>query len=77
MRRIERPPLAAANTASIHEGGGTVRAVMAQPLLCRSQADPRLGRDMGQWLRVLNVLTHKPSPNDGCQSGDGGGMHGL
>ncbi len=77
MLWIERPPLAAANTTSIHQGGCTTGAVTAQPLVGRAQADARLGGEMGQGLGVLNVSTHKPYLTDGCQSGVGVGMHGV
>jgi hypothetical protein len=77
MLWIERPPLAAANTATIHQGGGTTAAVTAQPLVGRAQADTRLGGEMSQGLGVLNVSTHKPFPTDRCQSGVGVGMHGV
>ena len=77
MLWFERPPLAAANTPSIHQGGGTTRAVTAQPLVGRAQADARLGGEVRQGLGVLNVSTHKPFPIDGCQSGVVVGMHGL
>jgi hypothetical protein len=77
MLWIERLPLASANTASIHQGGGTTGALAAQPLVGRAQADARSGGEMSQWISVLNVSTHKPFPTDGCQSGVGVGMHGL
>jgi hypothetical protein len=77
MLWIERPPLAAANTASIHQGSCTTGAVTAQPLVGRAQADPSLRGEMGQGLGVLNVSAHKPFPTDGCQSGVGVGMHGV
>jgi hypothetical protein len=77
MLWIERPPLAAANTASIHQGGGTTAAVTAQPLVGRAQADSSLRGEMGQGLGVLNVSAHKQFPTDGRQSGVGVGMHGV
>jgi hypothetical protein len=77
MLWIERPPLAAANTATIHQGGGTTAAVTAQPLVGRAQADSSLRGEMSQGLSVLNVSTHKPFPTDRCQSGVGVGMHGV
>jgi hypothetical protein len=77
MLWIERPPLAAANTASIQQGGCTTGAVTAQPLVGRTQADTRLGGEMSQGLSVLNVSNHKPFPTDRCQSGVGVGMHGV
>ena len=77
MLWIERPPLAAANTASINQSGCTTGAVTAQPLVGRAQADARLGGEVSQGLGILKVSTHKPFPTDGCQSGIGVGMHGL
>jgi hypothetical protein len=77
MLWIERPPLAAANTATIHQGGGTTAAVTAQLLVGRAKADTRLGGEMSQGLGILNVSTHKPIPTDMCQSGVGVGMHGV
>jgi hypothetical protein len=77
MLWIERLPLAAANTASIHQGGGTTGAVATQPLVGRAQADTSLRSEMSQGLGVLNVSTHKPFPTDRCQSGVGVGMHGV
>jgi hypothetical protein len=39
---IERPPLGAAKTASIHQGGGTTAAVEAKPLVGRAKAKTSL-----------------------------------
>ena len=75
LLQIERPPLAAANTASIHQSGCTTAAVTAQPLVGRGQADSSLRGEMSQGLSVLNVSTHKPFPTDRCQSGVGVSMH--
>ena len=81
MLWIERPPLAAANTAAntatIHQSGGTTGAITAQLLVGRAQADSSLRGEMGQGLGVLSVSAHKPFPTDGCQSGVGVGMHGV
>jgi hypothetical protein len=77
MLWIERPPLAAANTATIHQSGCTTGAVAVQPLLGRAQADHSLRGEMSQGLNVLNLSTHKPFPTDWCQSGVGVGVHGV
>ena len=71
MLWIKRPPLVAANTASINHGGGTTRAVTDQPLVGRAEPHARLGGKMGLGLSVLNVSRHKPIPTDRCQSGVG------
>ena len=73
----ERPPLAAANTTSIRQGGGNARAVAGKLLIGHAQSDSSLDAEMGRQLGVLNVSTHKPLPTDGCLSGVGVKMHRL
>jgi hypothetical protein len=48
MLWIERPPLAATNTASIDQSGSTAGALTAQPHVSRAQADTCLGGEMNQ-----------------------------
>ena len=55
MLWIERPALAVANTASIHQGSRTTGAVTVQRLVGRAQADSSLRGMMDQGLSVLNV----------------------
>jgi hypothetical protein len=74
---IERPPLAAAKTALIHQSGCATGALTAQPLVGRAQANSRLRGEMSQGLCVMNVSTHKPFPTYRCQSGVVVGMHGV
>jgi hypothetical protein len=77
MLWIEHPPLAAANIASIHQGGCTTGTVTAQSLVRPVQTDSSLRGEMNQGLVDLNVSTHKPSSTERCQPGVGVGMHGV
>jgi len=40
LQWIERPPLSAANTASIHQRSSTALAVKSQPLVGAADTDP-------------------------------------
>ena len=71
MLWIERPPLAAANTVSIHQRGCSTGAVTAQPLVGSAQADSSLRGEMSQELSVLNMTMNQPFPTDRCHSGVG------
>jgi hypothetical protein len=73
MLWIERPPLGAANTATIHQGGCTTAAATAQPLVGRAQAlalgfSEAVACLCGESLprgRHTNVSTHKSCPTTG------------
>jgi hypothetical protein len=62
---------------SIHQGSAAARAIASQPLVSGEQADHGMVGQISQGLGVLSVSTHKPFPNDSCQSGFGVGMYGL
>ena len=74
---IERPPLSAANTTSIHQSRYTACAVASQPLVGRSQADPSLSCKNRERAPIVNVSTQQPFTTQGCQPSIRVGMHGV
>lgn len=74
---IERPPLGAANTASIHQCSSTASAVARQPLVGSADTDPHLSSQEVEAFTVINVSTQQPFPAEGCQPSIRVGMHGV
>ena len=74
---IGRPPLGAANTASIHQCSSTARAVARQPLVDAADIDPHLSSQEGEAFTVINVSTQQPFSAEGCQPSIRVGMHGV
>jgi hypothetical protein len=60
LLRIERPPLGAANTASIRQKGWTAGAVTGEPAVSTAQADAVLGGEFRKAAAMLQVLGHQP-----------------
>jgi len=73
LLRIERPPLVAANTPSIHQRGVTAAAGSSEPLVGGAKADARLGGQGQEGFAVINLSAQQPFPTEGCQAGHFGG----
>jgi len=77
LLRIERPPLAAANTPSIRQCRYAACSKPGEPLVGRTQADPGLCCKGFEWHAFIEMPADEPFPTDGCQSGQRVAMHGV
>ena len=77
LLRIERPPLGAANTPSIRQGGVTAAAVTSEPLVGGAQADASFCGKGLEGQMVDEVSTDQAFPTERRQTGHGMAMHGV
>jgi hypothetical protein len=77
LLRIERPPLRAANTASVRKGRHTACSIPGQPLVGAAQTDAGLRCEDHERYTLIKVPTDQAFPTDRRQSGQWVAMHGL
>ena len=76
LLRIERPPLAAANSASIRQGLWAAYTEAGQPLVGAAQADSVVISEFRQGKALIEVLADQPQATPLSQAAIGVAIHG-
>ena len=76
LLRIERPPLGAANAASIRQCRWGACTEAGQPLVGATRADPRASSESRQGKALIEVLVDQTQAAQRRQAGIGVAMHG-